>query len=101
MSKELEQAAKQTYPPENRRLINEFGTIEFDKHKIEREAFIKGAEWQKKQDELTWQDVKQIVIADLLLVDDIHITGRGQFPDEQRYYEEVLKIYKEQKNKEL
>ena len=52
--------------------------------------------------ELTWQDVKQIVnIADMLLVDDIHINGRGKFPEEQRYYEEVLKEYNNLKNKEI
>ena len=50
--------------------------------------------------ELTWEDVKQIVnIADMLLVDDIHINGRGNFPDEQRFYEKVLKEFNEQKEK--
>ena len=65
------------------------------------DAFILG--WnngQKRQDELTWEDIRQIVkIADMLLVDDIHINGRGQFPEEQRYYEEVLNVFNEQKEK--
>lgn len=43
---------------------------------------------------LTWQDVKTIVnIADMLLIDDIHINGRGNFPEEQRFYEEVADEY--------
>ena len=51
---------------------------------------------QKKQDELTWEDIKRIIqIADSML------TGTAwdavDYPDEQKYYEEVLKQYKEEK----
>lgn len=55
-----------------------------------------GAEWQKKQDELTWEDIKRIIqIADSML------TGTAwdavDYPDEQKYYEQVLEKYKEEK----
>ncbi len=57
-------------------------------------AFKAGAEWQKKQDELTWEDIRRIVhIADMLLVDDKPLSN---FPTEPKYYEEVLRLYNEQ-----
>ena len=54
-------------------------------------------EAEKEDLELTWQDVKNIVtIADSMLThtawDDI------DFPDEQKYYETVLKRYNEKRN---
>ena len=61
-------------------------------------AFKAGAEWMKEQDELTWQDVKAIVnIADMLIVSN----EPSKFPTEQRFYEEVLNVFNEQKNKEI
>ena len=92
-----------------------------------KQDFKAGAEWQKKQDEdgkallyvndhaykkgfkdgkieamlnneLIWQDVKQIVN-----IADKEIEGLyrhfDKFPTEQSYYKEILKKYKEQKNK--
>ena len=54
------------------------------------EGFKAGAEWMKKQDELTWQDVKQIVnIADMLIVSN----EPSKFPNGRRFYEEVAYEY--------
>lgn len=48
--------------------------------------------------ELTWQDVKQIVnIANMLIVSN----EPSKFPTEKRFYEEVLKEYNNLKNKEI
>lgn len=63
-------------------------------------GFVEGAEWQKKQDELTWEDIKRIVkIADLMLTGTAWdaIWDAMEYPNEQKYYEEVLRRYKEEK----
>ena len=50
-------------------------------------TFIESLE---EQNELTWQDVKQIMsIADMLIVSN----EPSKFPTEQRFYEEVLKEF--------
>ena len=65
---------------------------------IARNAFKAGAEWQKEQNELTWQDVKEIVnIADMLIVSN----EPSKFPSEQRFYEGVLNEFNNLKNKDL
>ena len=92
-SAELEQVAKYLYPYEKVTLAR--GNICLSCWKVKRDAFKAGAEWQKKQDELTWENIRQIVkIADMLLVDG---DNSKKFPEEQRYYEEILKLYKEEK----
>ncbi len=87
MNKTLEQAAEDKSLEEEARSWG--GSCAVD-------AFKGGVEWQKKQDELTWEDIKRIIqIADSML------TGTAwdavDYPVEQKYYEEVLKQYKEEK----
>ena len=94
MKQTPEQAAEYLYPYEKVTLAR--GNICLSCWRVKRDAFKAGAEWQKRQDELTWEDIKRIVkIADSML------TGTAwdavEYPNEQKYYEEVLRRYKEEK----
>lgn len=46
---DVEKAARKAYPSKENVLVTAFGKLSFDAHRSEREAFIAGAEWQKKQ----------------------------------------------------
>ena len=61
--------------------------------------FKAGAEWQKKQDELTWQGVKAIVS----IAENLEYTHGldNRWKTEQKFYEEVLKEFNNLKNKEI
>lgn len=62
------------------------------------EFFKAGAEWQKKQDELTWEDLQKLDI----IANELWQDGKYDKNDAQEFYTEVLKRfkeYKEQKNK--
>lgn len=55
-----------------------------------KKGFKDGALWQNNQNELTWEDVKQIMsIADMLIVSN----EPSKSPSEQRFYEEVADEY--------
>ena len=70
----------------------------FCTHSMKIAAFKAGAKWQKKQDELTWEDISKIIqIADMLFITN----EDSVFPTRQSFCEEVLKKFNEQKNKEI
>ena len=93
MSKKAIERAERAYPSVN-------GSGWFGASCFKREVFIEGYEQAEKDLELTWQDIKRIVnIAD----DMIDLDVRDELPErcktEQGYYEEILKRYKEKKEK--
>ena len=87
MSKRAEQKAQRAY--------TDHEGFTFDD---ERKAYAKGYEQAEKDLALTWEDIKAIVtIADSML------TGTAwdaiEWPDQQKYYEEVLRHFNEQREK--
>ena len=64
-------------------------------------GFKAGAEWQKKQDELTWEDIMELDNLSWEVEDEVE--DEEGFENNDDFYSEVLrrfKKYKEQKNKE-
>ena len=78
--------------------INDFEYI-FTRDNIISRTYLKVSDiYPQEQDELTWKDIKQIIqIADGMLTNTAW--DAIDYPDEQKYYEQVLKQYKKQKNK--
>lgn len=82
--------------PENVVIDSSGESTGVDFNLLPRNCFRKGYEQAEKDLAVTWEDVKAITtIADSLL------TGTAwdavDWPDEQKYYEEVLKRFKEAK----
>ena len=64
-----------------------------------RMGFREGALWQKERDELAWGDIADI---DTLLTEVTNCIATGNLPEMKRkeFYTEVLKRFKEHKEKE-
>lgn len=107
MSKRAEQAALKAYPKEDGKVwTSPFGMIEFDRNATGRKGFQEGYEQAEKDLALTWEDLQ--TINDLFLKvdaensaarDDDLIEQDLPFPYGQHFYEEVLRRFREMKNK--
>lgn len=63
-----------------------------------RRGFVEGAEWQKKQDELTWKDLQKLDI----IANEVWQDGKYDKNNAQEFYTKVLDEFnniQEQKNK--
>lgn len=86
-----EQAARKAYP------INKPKIICKEAQKILQEVYSEGYEQAEQDLALTWEDIKAIVtIADSMIT---HTAWDAiDWPDEQKYYEEVLRRFNEQRH---
>ena len=63
--------------------------------KVYREVFVLGYESAEKDLALTWEDMRKIILIDLEMIDDPE--AHPEWMEEQPFYEEVLKRFKEAK----
>lgn len=99
MSKRAEEKALELFPIDMQMCIDNTGEpYEADVNAPRRKYVAFGYEQAEKDLALTWEDVKAIVtIADSMLT---HTAWDAiDWPDEQKYYEEVLRRFNEQKKK--
>ena len=63
--------------------------------KVYREVFVLGYESAEKDLALTWEDMRKIILIDLEMIDDPE--AHPEWMEEQPFYEEILKRFKEAK----
>lgn len=101
MSKRAEEAALKAYPvnmtPLNYQdLIEQFGgKTEIDVNTYPRCQFQEGYEAAEKDLALTWEDMRKIIRIDEEMMDDPE--AHPEWMEEQPFYEEMLRRYKEVK----
>lgn len=93
-----EEYANKEHPDEPS--VGQWGTGDYEPpidreypREIAKDAFKKGAEWQKEQDELTWQDIAEIWHIVENLYDYGDYTGNAAY----LFYNEALEKFKEYK----
>ena len=95
MSK-AEDRAIEKYPIE---MYEEVGWRCVDKNKHKRQYFIEGYHEAEQDNELTWEDMAFIRLAFDALEANIHLGAIKIQPMTKEYYQEVLKRFKEMKEK--
>ena len=99
MSKKAEEAALKTYPPTYTTVERHAKRVQselVDTHKPVRAIFQQGYEQAVKDLALTWQDMAKID-AIILDVNNEFAVDYSKEIDRQKFYEEVLKRFKEDK----